>query len=190
MRSCNKKQMKCLFILMMFGAFDVKAGENSSAQPQISALQWYNQGVQHYNSQEKIKATASFRKALQKDPWLFPAQKALNQLQYPPPFFMRVPPEIFFSLTALSLLFLFFSLSLSKLIFFCLSLALHFGFSSYRNIPRHTILKETTAHTAPHASSPVLFSLAPGDWVVQRKTSKEWIQIKTSEKTLGWILKN
>ena len=182
--------MKYLFILMVFGAFAVKAGESSSALPKMSAVEWYNQGVQHYNSQEKIKAVAVFRKALQQDPWLFPVQKALNQLQYPPPLFLRIPSEIFFSLTALSLLLLFFSLSLSKLVFFCVCLALHFGFSFYRNIPRRTILKETTAHTAPHASAPVLFSLAPGDWVIQRKTSKEWIQIKTSERNLGWILKN
>ena len=183
--------MKFLFIFLMFGACFSNAGLNFLAGPETKqAVKWYNQGVQHYNSQEKIKAIAFFRKALQQDPWLSPAQKALNQLQHSPPFWMLIPSEVFFSLTAFSLLLLFFSLSLSKIVFFCLCLVMHFSFSFYQNIPRITILEETTAHTAPHASSPVLFSLAPGDWIIQLKASKEWIQIKTSEQTIGWILKN
>ena len=177
--------MKFAFIFFSFFA----QGESSAIQ-ENSALKWYNKGVKHYNSQEKIKATADFRKALQLDPWLWPAKKALDQLQRPAPLWMMIPPEVFFSLIAVSLLLLFFSLSIGKILFFCLCLALYFSFSFYHSRPRLTVIEKTQAHTAPHAGSPVLFSLAPGTWVTQLKTSKEWIQIKTPEQTIGWILKN
>ncbi len=179
--------MKFLLILLIFGAFFSNANLNFPTNKE--AVKLYNQGVQHYNSQEKFKAIALFRKALQSDPWFRPAKKALDQLQHSPPFWMLIPSEVFLSLIALSLLLLFFSMSISKLVFFCLCLVIHFGFSFYRHIPRITILEETTAHTAPNTSSPVLFSLAPGGWVMQLKTSKEWIQIKTPQQTIGWILK-
>ena len=180
--------MKFLFApLILFAVFFSNA--NAPTHQNTPALTWYNQGVQHYNSQEKFKAVSDFRKALQLDPWLWPAKKALDQLQHSPPFWMLIPSEIFLSLILISLVLLFFSISTGKLIFFFLCLVLHFSFSFYRHIPRLTILQETQAHTAPNASSPVLFSLTPGDWIIQLKTSKEWIQIKTSEQTIGWISK-
>ena len=182
--------MKFLFTLFIFGSVFANANWNFPSRQEISALKQYNQGVRHYNSQEKIKAVASFRKALQSDPWLWSAKKALDQLQHPPSFYLLIPSEIFLFLIAISLVGLLFSLSASRLIFFGLCLILHFSFSFYHNRPRLTILEETQAHTAPHASSPVLFSLAPGDWVARLKISKEWIQIKTSEQNIGWILKN
>lgn len=182
--------MKFLFLsLILFGACFINADVISSAPQEISSLKWYNQGVQHYNSQEKFKAVADFRIALQLDPLLWPAKKALDQLQHSPSFWMLIPSEIFFSLIAVSLVLLFFSISTGRLVFFFLCLALHFSFSFYRYIPRLTILETTQAHTAPNPSSSVLFSLSPGDWVAQLKTSKEWIQIKTSEQTIGWISK-
>lgn len=177
-----------VFIFFALGAFFAHSGP--SAIQENSAVKWYNKGVKHYNSQEKIKATADFRKALQLDPWLWPAKKALDRLQRPAPLWMIIPPEIFLSLIAVSLLLFFSSLSRGRILFFCLCLALHFSFSFYHSRPRLTVIEETQAHTAPHADSPVLFSLAPGAWVAQLKTSKEWIQIKTSEQTIGWILKN
>ena len=180
--------MNFLLTLLLFGSFFANA--DFQADKKTAAIKWYNQGVKHYNSQEKIKATADFRKALQLDAWLWPAQKALNQLQHPPPFWMLIPSEVFFSLIVISLAGLFFSLSAGRFIFFFLCLVLHFSFAFYRQIPRLTILKETPAHTAPHSSSPVLFSLEPGAWILQLKTSKNWIQIKTSEQSIGWILKN
>ena len=176
------------FIFFIFGAFFANA--DLPASQETTAVEWYNQGVQHYNSKEKIEAVADFRKALQSDPWLWPAKKALDQLQHPPPFWMLLPSEIFLSLIALSLIGLFFSLSAVRFIFFGFGLVLYFSFSSYQSRPHLTILKKTQAHTAPNASSPVLFSLAPGAWILQLKTSKEWIQVKTSEQTIGWILKN
>lgn len=181
--------MKFLFILFIFGSFFANASRDFFVRQENPALKQYNQGVKFYNSQEKVKAIASFRKALQSDPWLWPAKKALDQLQHPPPFYLLIPSEIFLFLIAIGLVGLCFSLSAGRLIFFGLCLILHFGFSFYQGRPHLTILEETQAHTAPHASSPVLFSLAPGEWVIQRKTEKEWIQIKTSEQTIGWILK-
>ena len=203
--------MNFLFIFLIFGSFytnanlsvlqediDVQrhnrevpsnASENESDRSPDSSVKWYNQGVHHYNSQEKIKAIAYFRKALHSDPWLWPAQKALHQLQYPPPFWMLIPSELFLCLIGVSLLLMFFSMSMGRIVFFFLCLVFYFSFSFYRRIPRFTIFEETQAHTAPHASSSVLFSLAPGDWIIQRKVEKEWVQIKTPEQTIGWILK-
>ena len=183
--------MKFLFILLIFGSFFSNANLNSPIDKETSnsAVKWYNQGVQHYNSQEKIKAIAYFRKALHLDPWLWPAKRALNHLQSSPPFWILIPPEVFLSLIAVSLILLLFSMNISNLVFFCLCLIMQFSFSFYRNIPRITILEETPAHTAPNASSPVLFSLTPGDWLMQLKTSKEWIQIKNPQQAIGWISK-
>lgn len=183
--------MKFLLTPLIFGSFFLNADAISPLDltSKSSAVKWYNQGVEYYNSQEKIKAAASFRKALQLDPWLWPSKKALDQLHHPPPFWTLIPSELCLFLIAVSLILLFSSINISKLVFFGLSLIMYFSFSYYRNIPRITILEDTTAHTAPNKSSPVLFSLHPGDWIMLLKTSKEWIQIKTSDQSIGWISK-
>lgn len=142
----------------------------------------YKRGADYYEAGHLAKSVSCFRQDLYMNP--LQAKNVLDQLGFSPPFWMIIPVEFFLILMAISLLV--FSFNRWKIVFFIGSLLLSSSFLFYRHLPRVTAIESGSAKSAPHPKARVVFSIQKGDWLIKKKTVKEWTQVKRAGQELGW----